>query len=107
MQSKTVDAHSEATVAGRLPGSTRPRPCDHVIEHEVDDDLVLYDPTRDAVHVLNLTGSVVWWLCDGRRTPERIVAEVARLYKMEPPQVVRDVEEILSQLCDTRLLVRG
>ncbi len=85
----------------------RPRAVDRVIEHEVEEDLVLYDPSRDAVHILNTTASVVWWLCDGQRTQEEIVARVASLYGVKPAAVAGDVQEVLCRLRDAGVVERS
>ena len=91
----------------RAPGEIRPRAVDRVIEHEVEEDLVLYDPTRDAVHILNSTAAVVWWLCDGQRTQEEIVARVASLYGVKPAAVAGDVQEVLCRLRDAGVVERS
>ena len=80
---------------------------DHVIEREVEDDLVLYDPPRDSVHVLNSTGAVVWWLIDGERAQEDITAQLARLFGKAPAEVASDVDDILSDLSSASLIVGG
>ena len=91
----------------RAPGESRPRAVARVVEHEVEEDLVLYDPSRDAVHILNTTASVVWWLCDGQRTHEEIVARVADLYGVEPAAVAGDVQEVLCRLRDAGVVERS
>ena len=85
----------------------RPKAVDRVVEHEVEEDLVLYDPSRDAVHILNTMASVVWWLCDGQRTQEEIVARVADLYGVKPAAVAGDVQEVLCRLRDAGVVERS
>ena len=96
-----------STVSDRqiIAADFRPQPLQRIIEHEADDDLVLYDPAKDAVYVLNDTAAVIWWLCDGQRTTEGITAQLARLYGSEQAAVAGDVEETLSELCNNRLVI--
>jgi hypothetical protein len=71
-----------------------------IIEHEIDDDLVLYDPHSDSVHVLNETAAAVWWLCDGRRDGQQIAAEIGRLFGKPGPDVEAEVYGALQQLLE-------
>ena len=80
----------------RATEGCHPRQGQHVTESEMEDDLVLYNPTRDTAHILNKTAAAVWWLCDGEQAPEDICAELANLYGMEPAAVRPDVEEVLA-----------
>jgi len=77
-----------------------------LIEHEVEDDLVLYDPVTDKVHILNPTAAAVWWLCEEETTVEKVASQMARLYSLDTSVAVKDVEEVLSQLTEAGLLVR-
>lgn len=93
--------------AQKAMAGSRPRRVKHVSEHELEDELILYDPDRDAVHVLSPTGAEVWWLCNGRRSPQEIAAELARLYGVDAEVVSQDVDELLCRLGEARLLVGG
>ena len=77
---------------------TGPIASSRMIEYEVDDDIVLYDPRTDAVNILNETAAAVWWLCDGSRSRDEIVAEIARLYQADLEEVADDVDVVLADL---------
>ena len=78
--------------------SMYPNAASGVIEHEIDDDLVLYDPRTDAVHVLNETAAAVWWLCDGQRSGDGIAAEIARLFMKPEHEVKHEVFAAIQEL---------
>jgi PqqD family protein of HPr-rel-A system len=69
---------------------------------EVDDGLIIYDPTTGKVHHLNQTASVVFALCDGRDVTE-IAAEVAAVFGMSDAPL-RDAKACLADLADRGLL---
>ena len=96
MESK--DSHHRFTALSEEhpAGTLRPRQAPQLVEYEVEDDLVVYDPRKDLAHILNPTAAAVWWLCDGERLLKDIPVRVAGLYGMEPREVDRDVNEILS-----------
>lgn len=81
----------------------RPRVVDGLDVNEVDDGLVVFEPSRDLVHYLNATAAVVFTLCDGTRDLDELVAVVAKVFELgESPQ--REVEECLTQLRNQQLL---
>jgi hypothetical protein len=69
----------------RAPGGQRPVTAPHLEINEVRDGLIVYDTTRDRVHYLNATASVVFTLCDGQHSPEAMAAELATLFEVDPP----------------------
>jgi hypothetical protein len=65
--------------------------------HEVDDGLVVYQPSIDRVHYLNATASVVFELCTGEHTDAEIEQLVADAWHLpEPPHA--EVQACLTQL---------
>lgn len=70
------------------------------------DEWVLYDPTSNQVHVLNLSAALVWTACDGERSLDAIVQEVTESYPDNPPaDVVRaDVTEAIERFMQEDLL---
>lgn len=65
--------------------------------HEVDDGLVVYQGSKDRVHYLNPTASLVYELCTGEHTAEQIAVLVGDAWDLpEPPRA--EVEQCLAQL---------
>ncbi len=91
-----VEAPALDVEANAIPMTSRPTQVSSISEYEVDDDVLLYDPRSDDVHVLNGTAAVIWWLCDGDHTPAQIVDELAGMYELLPETVSADVEAALG-----------
>lgn len=78
-------------------GEARPCPVEGLVEYEVEDDLVLYNPSRDVAHVLNPSAATIWWLCDGDKTHQAITTLLAQLYGLDQREVATDVEATLAE----------
>ncbi|MDA1256304.1 MAG: PqqD family protein [Chloroflexi bacterium] len=81
--------------AARLKPDVKPVCVEGLVEHELEDELVLYDPRTDGTHVLNGAGTVVWFLIDGKRTVAEIGSELAGYYGLDHDSVASDVSEVL------------
>jgi hypothetical protein len=82
--------------APRPEPSPRPLRADHLAERLVDGELILYDPARQRVHVLNPTAAFTWRLCDGEHTDGDIVAALAERYPENRQAIEEDVAEVLG-----------
>jgi hypothetical protein len=73
----------------RAPGAPRPswRPLARadVVFRRVGEDWVLFDPTTQQIHVLNLTAALVWSFCTGEMEVENIEQEVSAAFGQPPP----------------------
>ncbi len=81
-----------------------PRHAGHLLEYSLDEDLTLYDPRAEVVHILNLSAAGVWELSDGSQQVSDIAAKLAGQYGLEPDAVEQDVEDILGQFRQAGLL---
>ena len=62
---------------------------------KLDNEVLLYHPARATVLYLNETASLIWKLCDGKRT----TAEIAELIKDAfPEQATKIDDEVKSTL---------
>lgn len=75
-----------------------------VVEEVAGDQLVLYDPRGDRVHILNLAAAAVFDLCDGRTPVAEIVKAVEAVIPAESFDCAREVPRILSELLEQGLL---
>lgn len=66
---------------------------------EIDDELLLYHPTKTKAVYLNETAALVWQLCDNQRSVAEIVSLLAENYP-ESDKIGEDVEQTLQQLVD-------
>ncbi|MGI9629237.1 MAG: PqqD family protein [Longimicrobiales bacterium] len=63
-----------------MPEAQPPRGREDVVFRQLADDWVLFDPTANQIHVLNLSAALVWSSCTGEFSVDQIVDEVARSY---------------------------
>ena len=71
---------------------------------QADNENVVYDPETSAVHILNVTATAIWVLCDGETTPEEMVAAICELSGLPREVVVEDVRRILLQFEEADIL---
>lgn len=79
-------------------GTIRPRVRPDVTVTDIDDEIILYDPSDGSTHALNLTGALVWDLCDGTRTLEEIADTVADDFGRPRERTRPDVETLVVRL---------
>lgn len=84
-----------------------PRRVGRVAQHEIDGEIVLYDPKRNRVHTLNPTAAVIWQLCDGSRTIDQLADDMAILYGMDLSLIKRDLSQVLREFETSHLLRHG
>ena len=87
-----------------LDSAYRPMARPEMAAYDIDADHVLYDPTKDTVHMLNPTAMVIWRLCDGNRTVPELVEDVAILFEVPPQDVGQDVTGALEEFHSSHLL---
>jgi hypothetical protein len=63
----------------------------------IDGELLLYHPTQTKILYCNQTASLVWELCDGRRTVQEIITLLSEAYPEAAETICADVEAILQQ----------
>ena len=79
---------------------------DDVIFRQLDDEWVVYDPTCDKVHALNLTAALVWAHLTGELDVEGVVSAVAASFDDPgPPEDIRgDIERAIGRFRDEGLI---
>lgn len=84
-----------------------PRKCDGFIIEDVDGVVVLRHPGRNIVIHSNKTAALVWQLCDGVNTTERIIEILSSAFPDARSQITKDVPEIIQRLRVQRALDGG
>jgi len=64
----------------------------HLLVHQVDDEIVVYDKTQKRAHRLNNTATRVWRLLDGNRT----TGEVADVLDLDESVVTLSVDHLAN-----------
>jgi hypothetical protein len=75
-----------------------------VVESEVEDDLILFDPNTGSIVSLNLVAGLVWDLCDGSHNLIAITEEIASAFQKPSGEVASDVQSVLHQLSERGLV---
>ena len=63
---------------------------------ELDNELLLYHPTKTTTVYMNETASIIWRLCDGKRTVGDIISLIEESYPEAGSGVEEDVETTLK-----------
>lgn len=81
-----------------------PQARDDVLFRQVDDEWVVFDPTANELHVLNLPAAIIWSHCSGESTPAQIAEALREAYGIEAERARADVEDALKRFRDAGLL---
>lgn len=81
-----------------------PRRSHEIMEYDVEEELSLYDPRTEVVHLLNFSAAVIWRMCDGSRRVEEISGQMADVYGLDPAVTEGDVREVISKFLQAGLL---
>lgn len=65
---------------------------------QLDNELLLFHPTRTVILYCNPTASLIWQLCDGHHTTQEIIALLSTAYPEASKAIPADVETVLQQL---------
>jgi len=77
---------------------------DGVMEQEVDDELILFNPATETYFTLNRSAREVWELADGSLSLEQIADSLAARYDMAGDTLVDDVKAIVVSFEDANLI---
>jgi pyrroloquinoline quinone biosynthesis protein D len=80
-----------------VPGTYRPGKCAEVLELDMGDGLILYNHDSSLVHHLNPSAALVWQLCDGEATVDRLAAEIADEYTLDAREVLGQVSAVIAE----------
>ena len=65
---------------------------------ELDDEILLYNPTNNKTLYINKSASIIWQLCDGRQTVQEIVAMIQEAYPGNETELEDDIVTTLQTL---------
>ena len=81
-----------------------PKRRDGLIERELPEELILYDPEIDRAFLLNHTSTAIWDLCDGQSALRQIAEQIALCFSAPAEKVVEDVRATIERFHRDRLL---
>jgi len=77
----------------------------HIIEKELDAELMLYDAEEDAVHMLNPTARRVYELAREGKTAEQMTDCIGREFRLDPEkEIMTDIQACLAELREKGLV---
>jgi hypothetical protein len=77
--------------------SRRPRQKPDYRLEMIDGELLLFHPSETQILYCNPTASLIWQLCDGRRTGQEITTLLAEAFPEDAETIATDVEATLRQ----------
>jgi PqqD family protein of HPr-rel-A system len=95
-----TDRQSDGGGAVRLavaPGYT-PRKQADVLELDMGDGIVLYDPESKLVHHLNPSASLLWQLADGEASLEQLVEEASQELQLDRSELHEQFSGLIAEL---------
>lgn len=95
------------TVASPTSGVTSDAANRSILVREIDGELVALDAQANLVHQLNTTATLIWRLAKAGRSPEEIASAIMCEYAVDLGTASKDVGQMLAQLNELKLLVRG
>ncbi len=87
--------------------SRRPRQKPDYRLEMIDGELLLFHPGQTKILYCNPTASLVWQLCDGRRTGQEIATVLAEAFPEDAEAIAIDVEATLRQFLKHRAIEFG
>ena len=78
----------------------KPRQTAGYFLEELDGELLLYHLDETKILYCNQTASLIWTLCDGQRTVQKIVELLGEAYPESASTIVGDVEDTLASFLE-------
>jgi hypothetical protein len=76
-----------------------------IIEKEIGSKIMLYDPERDEIHILNPTARLIYTLSKGGKNLEEIAQAIRGTFKLQENQNLEEsIQECLAELKDKGLV---
>ena len=75
-----------------------------IVRRQVDEEMLLFDPKSQQAHFLNPTADLIWELCDGARSVDKIAGEIAARFNVEAGRAAGDVRNVLEEFRGKQLL---
>jgi hypothetical protein len=67
---------------------------------ELDDEVLLYNPTNNKTLYINKSASVIWQLCNGELAVEDIITMIQEAYPSDDDGLRQDILDTLNSLAE-------
>ena len=71
---------------------------------QMDDEHLLYSPLHTKTIYLNSSAALVWGLCDGKNTVDKIVELLEESFPESSPQIRNDVMHSIDELISNQAI---
>ena len=73
---------------------------------ELGEEVMIYDPLNEKVHILNTTAHCIWKLCDGNCTLQEIKEEISRKFpETSEQEILKDIATAIDNFEKNKLLM--
>lgn len=73
---------------------------------ELGEEVMIYDPLNEKVHILNNTAHCIWKLCDGNFTLQEIKEEISKKFPNTSEQdILHDIASAIDNFEKNKLLM--
>lgn len=87
-----------------MSADKKPKRAAGIASRRIGEETVLVSPKTGKVFVLNETGSLIWEMCDGKRSVDELAAYLAADFGILPEQAGADVLELIQELAKRELV---
>ena len=98
-----ADAEDKETGTPLVPGS-RVRPDPSVLAKRVDDEIVLVHLETNRIYELNRTAAFLWDALGAGSTPAELEQQLTLEFDVDPEQLAREIDELLTRFTSERLI---
>jgi hypothetical protein len=67
---------------------------------ELDDEVLLYNPTNNKTLYINKSASIIWQLCNGNQPVEDIIKMIQEAYPSDDGGLQQDILDTLNSLLE-------
>lgn len=75
----------------------KPKRKENIEVREVEDDLILYDPSKDAVYLLNKSAKIIFEMCDGNFSVNEMADIISETLNINRKKVIEDLKKTLNE----------
>lgn len=76
----------------------KPRKKSNLEIKEVEEDLIIYDPSKDAIFLLNKTAKIVLEMCDGNFSVKEMADIISQTLNLDKKEILEDLKKSLNEL---------
>ncbi len=80
-----------------LANPSIPKKCAGFVAEQMDAEIVLFHPAKNIIIHTNETAALIWQMCDGINTIEKIIEILSGAYPNAHAQIAKEVPETIQK----------